>query len=70
VVAGSASVGRTLMANDLVDEYRLLVFPLVLGEGERLFPDGTAPIDLALTSAETAGPAVRLVYTRLVNAPR
>lgn len=70
VVAGSASIGHTLMANDLVDEYRLLVFPLVLGEGERLFPDGTAPIDLALTSAETAGPTVRLIYTRPVNAPR
>jgi dihydrofolate reductase len=70
VVAGSASIGHTLMANDLVDEYRLLVFPLVLGEGERLFPDGTAPVDLALASAETAGPAVRLIYTRPVNAPR
>ena len=64
VVAGSASIGRTLMANDLVDEYRLLVFPLVLGEGERLFPDGTAPVNLALVSAQTVGPAVRLIYTR------
>jgi dihydrofolate reductase len=70
VVAGSASIGRTLMANDLVDEYRLLVFPLVLGEGERLFPDGTAPIDLTLISAQTAGPAVRLIYTRSADAPR
>jgi dihydrofolate reductase len=64
VVTGSTSVVRTLMANDLIDEYRLLVFPLVLGEGERLFPDGTTPIDLILTSAETAGAAVRLIYTR------
>jgi dihydrofolate reductase len=64
VVIGSASVVRTLMANDLVDEYRLMVFPVVLGEGERLFPDGTAPVDLILTSAETAGAAVRLIYTR------
>ena len=64
VVSGSASVVRTLMAQDLVDEYRLLVFPLVLGEGTRLFPDGTAPVNLALVSAQTAGPAVRLIYTR------
>ena len=64
VVMGSASVVRALMADDLVDEYRLLVFPLVLGAGTRLFPDGTAPVSLALASAQTAGPAVRLSYTR------
>ena len=64
VVMGSASVVRTLMANDLVDEYRLMVFPLVLGQGERLFPAGTAPANLALASAQTTGPAVRLTYTR------
>ena len=64
VVTGSVSVVRELMAHDLVDEYRLLVFPLVLGAGTRLFPDGTAPVNLAQTSAQTAGPAVRLIYTR------
>ena len=69
VVIGSASIVRTLMAHDLVDEYRLLVFPLVLGTGERLFPDGTPPIDLTLLSAQTAGPAVRLIYTRPGNQP-
>jgi len=41
-----------------------LVFPLILGAGTRLFPDGTAPADLALVSAGTRGAAARLVYTR------
>ena len=45
VVMGSASVVHALMAEDLVDEYRLIVFPEVLGEGERVFPGGTAPAD-------------------------
>ena len=64
IVMGSASVVRTLLASDLVDEYRLMVFPLILGEGMRLFPDGTAPVNLALASAQTTGPAVKLIYTR------
>ena len=64
VVAGSASVVHTLMEHDLVDEYRLLVFPVVLGEGSHLFKHGTAPIDLRLVSAEPAGAAVLSVYSR------
>jgi len=64
VVMGSASVTRALMASDLVDEYRLMVFPLVLGEGTHLFPEGTPPASLALVSAEPQGPAVRLIYRK------
>jgi dihydrofolate reductase len=67
VITGSASVVHTLMANDLVDEYRLLAFPLILGEGSRLFPDGAQAASLALVSAQVVGPAVRLVYTRPVQ---
>ncbi len=67
MVMGSAGVIRTLMVSDLVDEYRLMVFPLILGEGTRLFPDGSAPVNLALVSAQTVGPAVKLIYTRSEN---
>jgi dihydrofolate reductase len=53
-----------LGAHDLVDQYRLLVFPAVLGEGRRLFERTGWPVDLELVSAESEGQAVRLVYDR------
>ncbi len=64
VVAGSASVAHALMGADLVDEYRLLVFPTVVGEGMRLFEPGRVCTDLGLASVQDAGPAVLLVYSR------
>jgi dihydrofolate reductase len=49
VVYASAQLGRTLIDNDLVDELRLFVFPVVVGDGERLFGEtgGTKPFRLA-----------------------
>lgn len=64
VIAGSASVAHALREADLVDEYRLLVFPTVVGEGTRLFEAGPAATDLSLVSARAAGPAALLVYSR------
>jgi dihydrofolate reductase len=65
IVTGSLSIVRALQEHDLVDEYRLLVFPSVVGEGARLFPSGVAPIDLTCTSVEQAGAAVLTRYQRV-----
>jgi dihydrofolate reductase len=64
VVAGSAGIVDELRAHELIDQYRLLVFPTVIGQGRRLFDQPGQPIGLSLLAAEAVGPAVRLVYDR------
>lgn len=64
-VHGSAGLIQTLLTNDLVDELRLIVFPVVVGTGKRLFDDGTVPVALRLTSSSTTSTgAVILSYER------
>ena len=62
VVHGSATLVQTLMQHDLVDRYRLLVYPLVPGEGKRMFNEGTtATLKLVESQAFSSG-VVALVY--------
>lgn len=53
VVLGSGDLIRSLMARDLIDRYVLMIHPLVLGTGRRLFPDGTPPAALRLVDSVT-----------------
>ena len=50
-VHGSGNLIQTLMRHNLVDEYRLWVFPVVIGSGKRLFSDGTIPTGLNLVDS-------------------
>ena len=64
-VHGSAGLIQTLLREDLVDELRLIVFPVVLGEGKRLFGEGTVPRTWRLTTNSTTSTgALILSYER------
>ena len=65
VVHGSARLAQALIENDLVDEVRLMVFPVVLGSGKRLFaPGGKKRLKLAESSTTSTG-CVILRYERI-----
>jgi dihydrofolate reductase len=57
-VHGSQNLLQTLIRAGLIDRYRLLVFPVVLGSGKRLFADGTIPSALRLVSSTVSGTGV------------
>jgi dihydrofolate reductase len=57
-VHGSGNLIQTLLRHDLVDRFRLLVFPLVLGSGKRLFAEGTVPAGLKLVDSAVSSTGV------------
>jgi dihydrofolate reductase len=58
LIQGSSDLIQTLLANDLIDEISLLIFPVVLGRGKRLFGNGTAPEALKLTRSQASSTGV------------
>ena len=65
---GSTVLLQTLLAHDLVDEYRLFIFPVVLGSGKRLFGSGTVPA--ALKPVESATSSKGATFLRLERGGR
>jgi dihydrofolate reductase len=64
-VHGSGGLIQTLLEHDLVDEFRLHVFPVLVGSGKRLFADGTSPAGLTLVDTMTSATGVHVsTYAR------
>jgi dihydrofolate reductase len=61
VVHGSARLVQTLIEHDLVDELRLMIFPVVLGTGKRLFGDTSDKKRLRLTDSKTVGDGIAIL---------
>lgn len=62
LMQGSSELIQTLLEHDLIDEFRLLIFPLVLGRGKRLFDNGTIPVAFRLAKS-TVSPNGVLIAT-------
>jgi dihydrofolate reductase len=60
-VIGSGELVQTLVREDLVDAYRLMIHPLVLGTGKRLFREGTTPTKLRLVDTKATGTGVLIL---------
>jgi dihydrofolate reductase len=69
-VHGSGKLIQTLLEQDLVDEFRVWVFPVVLGSGRRLFDDGAVPAGLELVDTKTSSTGVVLLTYRRAGDPK
>ncbi|QBD78948.1 dihydrofolate reductase [Ktedonosporobacter rubrisoli] len=63
IIDGSAALVHSLLGTDLIDEYRFLVVPYIMGRGRRFFPEGTPQTKLRLVSSKMlSGGTLALVY--------
>jgi dihydrofolate reductase len=63
-VIGSGELVQTLIRHDLVDEYRLMIHPILLGSGKRLFREGISPTRLRLVDSKTSSTGVLILRYR------
>jgi dihydrofolate reductase len=68
LIFGSGDLVNTLMRHDLIDEYRLMIFPIIMGSGQRLFADGIDEMALELLDTETFGTGVVVLTYRPASA--
>jgi dihydrofolate reductase len=68
-IHGSGALARSLMPHGLIDGYRLVVFPVVLGRGQRLFADGTPPAAMRLVGTRSTGSGVVMHTYEAAGAP-
>ena len=69
-MVGSLSVVRLLLDNDLVDELTLLTYPVVLGQGKRLFPEAGQDLALELVESQATASGVTIQVYRTAGRPR
>jgi dihydrofolate reductase len=68
-VHGSGELIQTLLRHDLIDQFRIWLFPVVLGTGKRLFGEGTVPAALKLVETQTSSTGVVLQVHDVVGKP-
>jgi dihydrofolate reductase len=61
LIYGSGALVDTLLPHNLIDEFRLMIYPLVLGSGKRFFRDGNDKTTLALKRAETTSTGITML---------
>jgi dihydrofolate reductase len=68
-VPGSGALVRWLLANDLVDQLDLLTYPVVIGQGTRLFPDSGPDVALDLVNSRTTSRGITIQTYRPLGRP-